>query len=65
MKTTPETIIAKSGARLSIVYVTVGQHFGTAAQLRSGRKVIGETEVVPYGFETAARERAVALAERL
>ena len=61
----PEVVTAASGRKLVIYYVTVGQNFATAAQLRSGRKVVAETDDVPLGFTGCARDLALKLAEAL
>ena len=64
-KNKAEIITTKSGRKLALVYVTQGQRFATFARLLSGRDVIAETEIVPYGFTGAARDRALELAARL
>ena len=65
MRSKPEIVVARSGRKLAIIYCMVGQHFATAAQLRSGRTVVAETDDVPLGFYGRARELALQLAETL
>lgn len=64
-KAKPEIVLTKSGRKLTIWYVSVGQCFGTAAQLRSGKTVVAQTETASYGFTSVCRDRALALARSL
>jgi len=55
----------KTGTVYTIWTVSVGQCFATAGQLRVGRKVVAETDPLPYGFTGPARAQARDLAEQL
>lgn len=55
----------KTGTIYTVWTVSVGQSFGTCGQLRRGRNVVAETDVLPYGFTGPAREKARDLAEQL
>ena len=68
MTTTTERhlMIAANGKEYTIRTITVGQNFGTAAQVvaRNGR-VMATTEAFPLGFHSAAIKAGVQMANRL
>ncbi len=62
-KSKPEMVMCGDGKYASIVYCTVGQAFGTCAQLRRGKTVLVETDVVPLGNTGAAKTKALVAAK--
>lgn len=61
-KPAPEVVLDANRRKLTIHYVTVGQAFGTRAELRRGSRVVAETQVVSLGATAAARGHALAIA---